>query len=316
MALIEYDLFGTKRDKVDIAIKRLQAFEPPAGYYLADSGGKDSTCVLALAKLAGVKFDAHYNATTVDPPELVRFIRQEHPETAIERPTLTMRKLIIKKQFPPTRMQRYCCAELKETKGAGRIVLTGVRWAESGNRRKKKGLVNIDGGREIQKISDEMNVAGVKNDYGIILNSDNAENRRLVEHCAVKAKIMVNPIIDWEDDDVWEFLRSYHIPYCKLYDCGMKRLGCVGCPLGGSANMKRELERFPQFKRFYIQTFDEMLAARKESGKRLALNWTDGEDVLRWWIDAASGRKTDKQQVNFFDEEVAEKNEMQVVRTV
>lgn len=86
MALVEYDLFGEKRDKVKMAIDRLQAFEPKEGYYVADSGGKDSTCVVKLCEMAGVKFDAHYNATTVDPPQLVRFIRQHHPETIIEKP--------------------------------------------------------------------------------------------------------------------------------------------------------------------------------------------------------------------------------------
>ena len=44
--LIEKDLFGTVRDKVKIAQERLKAFEPSEGYYVADSGGKDSACVL------------------------------------------------------------------------------------------------------------------------------------------------------------------------------------------------------------------------------------------------------------------------------
>jgi hypothetical protein len=48
MALIERDLFGQKHDKVETAIKRFKTFEPAEGYYLADSGGKDSTVVRAL----------------------------------------------------------------------------------------------------------------------------------------------------------------------------------------------------------------------------------------------------------------------------
>lgn len=76
--LIENTLFGV-RDKVKIAIDRLQAFEPPEGYYLAFSGGKDSQCIYHLAKEAGVKFDAHYNLTTADPPELVWFIKKITP---------------------------------------------------------------------------------------------------------------------------------------------------------------------------------------------------------------------------------------------
>lgn len=306
MSLIEYDLFGKKIDKVEIAIKRLQAYEPEKGhpgFFLANSGGKDSTVTRQLAIMAGVRFDSHYHATTVDPPELVRFIRREHPETTIDRPNHTMRELIIKNQFPPMRTKRYCCAEMKEVNGAGRIVVTGVRWAESANRRKKRGLVNIDGGKALYEMADKLNVIGVKSDYGIILNSDNSENRHLVECCVTKSQVVLNPIIDWSDEDVWEFIREYHVPYCELYDCGMKRLGCVCCPLGGSANMKRDLELFPQFKRFYIETFEKMLAARKASGKIINPRWTDGEATLHWWIAMSSGIVNPSWQAGLFDKE-------------
>jgi phosphoadenosine phosphosulfate reductase len=136
---------------IEKSIMRLKEFEPPEGYYLAFSGGKDSCVLKALADMAGVKYDAHYNWTTVDPPELVRFIREQHPDVVFERPKLTMFQLIKKKKFPPTRKARYCCAELKERGGEGRMVLTGVRWEESVKRRnqpmvekgKRKGLKPI-----------------------------------------------------------------------------------------------------------------------------------------------------------------------------
>ena len=117
--LIEKDLFGTVRDKVKIAQERLKAFEPSEGYYVADSGGKDSACVLALCKMAGVRFDSHYNITTVDPPELVKFVWEAHPETELVRPQMTMRELIVKKPISADENpSRYCCAAtLKETQG-------------------------------------------------------------------------------------------------------------------------------------------------------------------------------------------------------
>ena len=74
MSLIIYDLFGEKRDKVQRAIDLVRSFEPPDKYYLAYSGGKDSIVVEAILRMAGVGYDIHYNMTTVDPPELVRFV--------------------------------------------------------------------------------------------------------------------------------------------------------------------------------------------------------------------------------------------------
>ena len=86
MALIEMDIFGSKTDKVQKAIDRIRAFEPDDGYFVGFSGGKDSVVVKALCELAGVKYDAHYNVTTVDPPELVRFIREKYTDVIFDRP--------------------------------------------------------------------------------------------------------------------------------------------------------------------------------------------------------------------------------------
>ena len=74
MSLIVYNLFGEKRDKVQRAIDLVRSFEPPDKYYLAYSGGKDSIVVEAILRMAGVGYEIHYNMTTVDPPELVRFV--------------------------------------------------------------------------------------------------------------------------------------------------------------------------------------------------------------------------------------------------
>jgi len=78
------------RDKVQVAIMRLQEFEPPEGYYFADSYGKDSCVVLRPLQMAGIKDDAHYSQGGIDPPELVQFGRKYHPDTIIERPEMSM----------------------------------------------------------------------------------------------------------------------------------------------------------------------------------------------------------------------------------
>ena len=112
----------------------------------------------------------------------------------------------------------------------------------------------------------------------IYLNSDNDESREVVDFCIKQRKTLVNPIIDWEDDDVWEFIEENNLPYCSLYDEGFKRLGCIGCPLAGGKEMKRAFERWPQYKKLYIDAFDRML--KMKSYER----WRTGEDVFNWWI--------------------------------
>ena len=134
--LVSETLFGV-RNKVQEAIDLFKKHEPPEGYYLAFSGGKDSVCIYWIAKMAGVTFDAHYNLTTVDPPELVRFIKT-FPDVQINHPEKTMWELIVHKVMPPTRMVRYCCKSLKEGYGNGRVVVTGVR-ADESRKRKDRG---------------------------------------------------------------------------------------------------------------------------------------------------------------------------------
>lgn len=70
----QMNIYG--KDKVEVAIERLRAFEPLEGYHLAFSGGKDSVVIKALADMAGVKYDAHYSVSSVDPPELVQFVKK------------------------------------------------------------------------------------------------------------------------------------------------------------------------------------------------------------------------------------------------
>lgn len=104
-----------------------------------------------------------------------------------------------------------------------------------------------------------------------------------MELCYRTRKTLINPIIEWEDDDVWEFIMKYDIPYCKLYDEGYKRLGCIGCPM--STHKKEELERYPKFKHLYLKAFERMLEERKKAGLTSMESWKTPEDVMEWWIN-------------------------------
>lgn len=289
MSLITYDLMGNKHDKVQTAIDRLKAFEPPDGYYLAFSGGKDSQCIYHLAEMAGVKFDAHYRITSVDPPELVRFIKTQYPNVSMDIPRdkngkpITMWNLIPRKLMPPTRLVRYCCAELKETGGKGRVTVTGVRWDESVNRKKNQGLVTILGKTARDK-AEENGANFTQTVRGwVVLNMDNDAERRTVEQCFRTRKTVVNPIVDWLEEDVWEFLNDVaKVPHCILYDQGYKRLGCIGCPM--SSNQKEELERYPRYKASYLRSFDRMLEVRDSKGKYRDELFNSADSVFKWWV--------------------------------
>lgn len=154
------------KQKEKDAIERLKAFEPKDGdpYYLCYSGGKDSDCIRILAQLAGVRHEVHHNLTTVDAPETMQYIKSI-PGVIIDKARYddgtpkTMWNLIPKKKIPPTRLVRWCCSELKESGGKGRLLITGVRWSESQNRRDNQGGITVIGKpKDTQRFLESQNV--------------------------------------------------------------------------------------------------------------------------------------------------------------
>lgn len=241
--LVEQTLFGTE-NKTQVAIERIRYYEPPEGYYLAFSGGKDSVTLRGLADLACVRYDAHYNVTTIDPPELIYFIRQHHADVIWDRPEKPLLTLIAQRGIP-TPWSRWCCSEYKECGGSGRLVLTGIRAEESFKRARRK-MVEIS-----------------RDDH---------------------SKRFLHPIIDWQEEDVWQFIREQRLPYCSLYDEGWKRIGCLFCPLAPQQTRLKELERYPRFKVAFIRAFQKLYEKRKAEGNNTVDRWKDGEEMFWWWI--------------------------------
>ncbi len=182
----------------ELAIEVIREFAPKSGegYRVAYSGGKDSCVVLDLVKRSGVAFKAVYRFVPVDPPELRRFIfdRRKIPENhlTVRMPARSLIAIARERGVMPLRHMRWCCEVLKEDAAEGGVVITGIRWAESARRRRK---------------------------------------RAMVENCVRSQEWFVHPIISWQTSDVWDYIRERGLPYCSLYDEGWKRLGCVLCPM-------------------------------------------------------------------------------------
>jgi len=186
------------QEKINHSIEIIQKTEKLAlkysdeGFHLAFSGGKDSQVIYELAKMAGVKFQGYFYKTSVDPKELLSFIKTDYPDVIWLKPKMIMFQLIMKKKTLPTRKARFCCEYIKERNGLNSVVIIGIRKSESFRR---------------------------------------AQRIEFTTDCKQGCdKNLLSPILDWTDSDVWQFLSIRNIKACSLYQT-QNRIGCVGCPM-------------------------------------------------------------------------------------
>lgn len=190
MGIYDKDLI-TGKTKYQMAVDRIKYYCGDKKTLCAFSGGKDSQCCYHLCKDAGIDFHAQYSVTRFEPPELIRFIRENYPDVTFRRAYKDSLFNCIKRRGLPNRFFRWCC-DAKHVKTEGYdIAVIGVRSAESLRRAKN------------------WRFFGQKQDR----------------------TYYVCPIFDWTDNDVWEYLNSKNLPHCSLYDEGYNRIGCVLCPL-------------------------------------------------------------------------------------
>ncbi len=273
-------------DKVDKAIERLKlGSDMSIKYYgkplmITYSGGKDSEVLVDLAIKAKIPLEIVNSHTTADAPQTVYHIRDQFKKWEVQGfnckivypqykgGRVSMWTLIPLKKIPPTRLARYCCSVLKETTGNNRMIATGVRWEESNARKNGRAVFEELGSRKAKNM----------------LLDDNDVTRRLFENCTLKSTRVVNPIIDWSYAEVWDYADSEKLCMNPLYECGFKRVGCIGCPMAGKARYT-EFQLFPKYRDLYIAAFDRMLNVRKSEGKDDSKGgWYDARAVFHWWM--------------------------------
>jgi phosphoadenosine phosphosulfate reductase len=117
-----------------------------------------------------------------------------------------------------------------------------------------------------------------------------------------KGKRVINAIIDWDDNDVWEYLNNRGIAHCKLYDEGYKRIGCIGCPM--STHKVQELQRYPKYYENYLKAIERFLPAylarckkkHREPFRKTAQDW------MNWWLELEPTKEEIDGQIDWFED--------------
>ena len=236
-------------DMVQESISFIKDNAPPdEPYFVGFSGGKDSCVTLALMKMAGVKFEAYYSCTTIDPPEMYKFIRKKYPEVQWLYPKTSFYDTILKRGIP-LRMVRWCCDFLKKDPSKHIPLMhriMGIRAEESIRRAKRPRIGKF------------------------------------------KKQTIYKPIFHWTEWQVWEFIETYNIPYSPLYDEGFNRIGCVVCPFimgrspGKEAERQRSMDRYPhiweKFRHAIYKFYDQY------EKKKPWLRWKTAEEFWQAYL--------------------------------
>lgn len=250
---VEYSI-GLVRKAEHLAL----AYDPENGYYNTFSGGKDSQCLYHIVKMAGVKHKTHMALTSVDPPEVIRFVKTEYSDVELIKPRDSIYNIAVEKMILPTMRVRWCCVEYKEGQGAGKVTLIGIRHAES-SRRALRNEVEISGRKYSGTLEglDEYREQRKQKNRGV--NITNADSERMLGCIHGKESLLISPIIDWSDEDVWTFLNALGVKHCELYDQGFSRIGCIGCPMSTLKRKQMDIARWPHVKRNWLKAIKKII---------------------------------------------------------
>lgn len=240
------------------AIEYIQSHEPPEGYYVGFSGGKDSIALLHLVRQSGVKYAAYHALTSIDPPQVLGLIKRHYPEVQILKAPEAFYKMVERKG-PPLRMVRWCCTELKEKVSMHiplPIRLMGIRAEESVRRAARGRESEFKVGKTTQTV--------------------------------------LKPIFHWPEWAIWELIDKYKLPYPSLYDEGFSRIGCVCCPFQFGTSeparmrLKQSQERFPGIWRAF-----ETSCRAWWKNKNQDAYW-NGLPFEKWYAAYLTGEKIEK----------------------
>lgn len=255
--LKEYEQIAIERIQKFAKIAKTMEFEVRLGF----SGGKDSQVCYDLCKRSGIKFRAFFNRSFESYTTLC-FIRKYYPEIIWrhDHPFGFIRNIrVYHKGCLPTVQSAYCCADYKHNKKyVDNCSIVGVRKTESAKRKTRTAF-------EVKNKTTMKRNKALFNEY-------------FEEHCqstGTSGIIQLKPIIDWTDENVWDYIKIHNIPVNPKYK-ESKRVGCIVCPKANFTSNYIELLKHPKL-------IDAFIMAREKAERDDEIKWyipSDNKDCL------------------------------------
>jgi phosphoadenosine phosphosulfate reductase len=189
---------------------------------VAFSGGKDSLVALHLTlRVLGNQVSVIYNHTTVEFPETLKYVKQLADEwnlnLIVTRPTKSFFSAVKEKGWA-THKNRWCCKPYKDE--------------PAHNFMKQKGIMT--------------EITGTT-------RTESLYRRSLKPFSFPKREpyiIRIHPLYDWNQWEIWKYIKENKLPYNPLYDMGYQRIGCWCCPINGLSHYRRLKRTHPKLFEF------------------------------------------------------------------
>lgn len=253
--------------KVQLSKRRIaEWYEAHNGMvYVAFSGGKDSTALLHLVRSMYPEVPAVFADTGLEFPEIRDFVKT-HENVVWVKPKKTFKQVLEEYGYPVVSKQvamaisRYRGTKndaVKDYRINGRIV-DGVK--QTAGVIPKKWHFLIDAPFKISESCCNYMKKNPMKQYnkdskrlpfvGTMAEDSKLRSDSYLKHgCNSFSTGASTPLAFWTEADIWEYLRTYNVPYCSVYDNGERRTGCIFCMFGCS----HDKERFVRLKRTHPQ---------------------------------------------------------------
>lgn len=254
-------------EKIAIAQKAIREFVEHFGVdgiYISFSGGKDSTVLIHLCRQLYPDLVGLYSDTGLEFPEIRDFV-QTFDNITIVTPKMHHREMLKKCGYPVvSKEQAEWIYRIRSGTSSGAIqkAFYGLNLDGTPTRFKLseqwKYLLNapfnIGSGcckeMKLKPIAEYVKKTGRVPIMGTTASESALRAQKFLQYGFYNLegkKAQCTPMSIWTDDDVWEYIRRFNLPYCKIYDMGYDRTGCVFCMFG--AHLDKEPNRFQRLQR-------------------------------------------------------------------
>jgi 3'-phosphoadenosine 5'-phosphosulfate sulfotransferase (PAPS reductase)/FAD synthetase len=269
----------TLSQKIDHTVGVMEAFlaKTDGKGYVSFSGGKDSTVLLDIARrFVRRDFPAVFSNTGNEFPEIVQFVHTFYDVTVI-RPKMRIPDVLSKYGFPLVSKEQ--SQYIRQARNTHSEILRNIRInGKQGRNGYVQGKIDnkwqflLKAPFEVSELccqrlkKDPFHTYNKETGLFPIIGTMASESRLRLQkwlktgcNSFDSKNIASYPLSIWTENDVWEYIYKFKVPYSPIYDKGCRRTGCMFCGFG--CHMEKGLfNRFDVLNHLHPKAYQTFMA--------------------------------------------------------